>query len=91
MLKEFKFINASNMRKSLQLATLLFEDGYKEGKYLLKWDIKKNAFPSISKDLIQKYYSKELEKWQWKSWKEEVDGADDSSEGINCITIERRG
>jgi len=59
MLKEFKFINASNMKKGLQLATLLFEDGYKEGKFLLKCDIK-NAFPSISKDLIRKYLGEEL-------------------------------
>jgi len=32
MLKEFKFIDASKMKKGLQLAILLFEDGYKEGK-----------------------------------------------------------
>jgi len=49
------------MNKGLQLATLLFEDGYKEGKYILKCDIK-NAVPSISKDLIKNYLSKELEK-----------------------------
>jgi len=61
MLKEFKFINASNMKKGLQLATLLFEDGYNEGKFLLKCDIK-NAFPSISKDLIRTYLSKEMKK-----------------------------
>jgi len=59
MLKDFKFINASNMKKGLQLATLLFEDGYKEGKFLLKCDIK-NAFPSISKHLIREYLVDEL-------------------------------
>jgi len=61
MLEEFKFINASKMKKGFQLATLLFEDGYKEGKFLLKCDIK-NVFPSISKHLIRKYLSEELEK-----------------------------
>jgi len=30
MLKDYKFINASKMRKGLQLAILLFEDGYKK-------------------------------------------------------------
>jgi len=61
ILKEFKFINASKMKKGLQLATLLFEDSYNEGKFLLKCDIK-NAFPSISKDLIRHYLDEELEK-----------------------------
>ena len=61
MRQDIRFIHASKMKKGQQLATLLFKEAYDQGKYLLKCDIK-NAFPSISKDLIRIYLGPELKK-----------------------------